>query len=180
MSRTGIGIYATGHTYAGQFAGSVQVYGDATIQGNLHVDKDITMPSADCAEDFDLAVADEIEPGMVMVLDDSGALRPSDQAYDKRVAGVISGAGAYRAGIILDRRPSDRMRVPLALLGKVYCRVDAQYGSIAVGDLLTSSPTPGHAMKASDPSLAFGAVIGKALQPLRSGQSCVAILVALQ
>jgi hypothetical protein len=115
-----------------------------------------------------------------MVLDDDGALRPSESAYDKRVAGVISGAGTYRPGLILGKGPSNGNRLPLALIGRVYCKVDAQYGSIAVGDLLTSSPTLGHAMKAVDPLQAFGAVIGKALRPLKSGQDLVPILVALQ
>jgi hypothetical protein len=39
---------------------------------------------------------------------------------------------------------------------------------------------PGFAMKANDPSKAFGAVIGKALRPLREGQGMIPILVALQ
>ena len=47
------------------------------------------------------------------------------------------------------------------LVGKVFCKVD---GAIDVGDLLTTSQTPGHAMKATDPQRAFGAVIGKALK----------------
>jgi hypothetical protein len=63
---------------------------------------------------------------------------------------------------------------------KVYCKVDAQYGPVEVGDLLTTSPTPGHAMKASDLLKAFGAVIGKALRPLASGQELIPILIALQ
>jgi len=46
--------------------------------------------------------------------------------------------------------------------------VDARYVSIEVGDLLTTAPTPGHAMKATDPQKAFGAVIGKALRSLKS------------
>jgi hypothetical protein len=58
--------------------------------------------------------------------------------------------------------------------------VDAQYSSIDVGDLLTTSPTPGHAMKASDPLRAFGAVIGKALRPLGSGRGLIPILIALR
>jgi len=49
-----------------------------------------------------------------------------------------------------------------------------------VGDLLTTSPTPGHAMRADDPGRAFGAVLGKALRPLADGQGLVPILVALQ
>jgi hypothetical protein len=65
-------------------------------------------------------------------------------------------------------------------MGKVYCRVDAQYSPIEVGDLLTTSPTPGHAMKAVDAIKAFGAVIGKALKPLDRGVDMIPILVTLQ
>ena len=67
-----------------------------------------------------------------------------------------------------------------ALMGKVCCKVDAGYRAIAVGDLLTTSPTSGHAMKVSDPVKAFGAVIGKALGILAEGWRVVPILVALQ
>ena len=115
-----------------------------------------------------------------MVLDQEGRLQQSQRAYDKRVAGVISGAGNYKPGLILDRQQARDNRLPVALVGKVYCRVDAQYAPIAVGDLLTTSSTPGHAMKATDPLKAFGSVIGKALQGLHSGQGLVPILVALQ
>jgi hypothetical protein len=96
------------------------------------------------------------------------------------VAGVIAGAGAYRPGIVLDRVASQGNRQPLALSGKVYCKVDAQYSPIQVGDLLTTSATPGHAMKAEDPARSFGAVIGKALQPLKNGEGLIPILVSLQ
>ena len=72
-------------------------------------------------------------------------------------------------------------RVTLALLGKVFCKVDAQYGAIDSGEISsTTSSTPGHAMKASEPLKAFGAVIGKALGPLPQGQGLVPILIALQ
>jgi len=70
--------------------------------------------------------------------------------------------------------------MPIALMGKVYCKVDAQFAAIAVGDLLTTSPTAGHAMKADDPAKAFGAVIGKALRPLDAGLGLIPILIALQ
>jgi hypothetical protein len=70
--------------------------------------------------------------------------------------------------------------MPVALTGKAFCKVDAKYAPIEVGDLLTTSPTPGHAMKASDPLKAFGAVIGKALCPLKEGTSLIPILIALQ
>ena len=51
---------------------------------------------------------------------------------------------------------------------------------IEIGDLLTTSARPGHAMKAVESSRAFGAVIGKALEPLASGQALIPILIALQ
>ncbi len=65
-------------------------------------------------------------------------------------------------------------------MGRVYCKADAQHSPIAVGDLLTTSSTRGHAMKAEDPLKAFGSVIGKALRPLQGGQALIPILIALQ
>ena len=70
--------------------------------------------------------------------------------------------------------------MPLALVGKVYCKADASFAPIEIGDLLTTSPTPGYAMKAADPAKAFGAVIGKALSPLPKGANLIPILIALQ
>jgi hypothetical protein len=141
---------------------------------------DIRLSSADCAEDFDVSGAEEIEPGTVMVIDNGGGLKASDKAYDKRVAGVISGAEGYSPGIILDQRESQADRMPMALIGKVYCKVDARHSPIEVGDLMTTSSTPGHAMKATDPFKAFGAVLGKALHGLARGQGLLPILVSLQ
>jgi hypothetical protein len=166
----GGGIFGTND--AGGFAG--------LFDGNVHVTGDITLPNADCAAHFDVADMTAAEPGTVMVLGEEGLLHPSQNAYDKRVAGVVSGAGDYKPGIVLDRQKADGNRQPIALLGKVYCKVDAQYGAIEIGDLLTTSDTPGHAMKVADPTSAFGAVIGKALRPLRQGRQLIPILIALQ
>jgi hypothetical protein len=164
----GIGVLGIGTQNAGFFEGNVTVTGDVILTG------------ADCAEEFDVAETVDIEPGTVMVLDQDGALHQSQHAYDKRVAGVVSGAGDYKPGLILDRQQSRDNRVAVALVGKVYCKVDAQYAPIEVGDLLTTSPTQGHAMKADDPFKAFGSVIGKALRPLEAGQGMIPILIALQ
>jgi hypothetical protein len=179
---SGVGVYGAGGTYAGQFDGALQVNGDARVTGTLTVQTDIVLasPAADFAEEFDLGVDVEGEPGSVMVLDASGALAPCCEAYDRKVAGVISGAGAYKPGLVLDRQLSSDKRMPIALVGKVYCKVDASLGAIAVGDLLTTSSTPGHAMRAHDPHRAFGAVIGKALAPLAAGQGLIPVLVAVQ
>jgi hypothetical protein len=148
--------------------------------GNISITGDVLLTGADCAEDFGIAEAHAVEPGTVMVIGEEGRLHASSQAYDKRVAGVVAGAGAYRSGIVLDRRASQVNRKPVALVGKVYCKVDAGYSPIEIGDLLTTSPTAGCAMKADDPLRSFGAVIGKALQPLKEGRSLIPILVALQ
>ncbi|MBL0158944.1 MAG: hypothetical protein IPP47_17820 [Bryobacterales bacterium] len=165
---------------AGLFGGDVHVTRNLLVDGDIVVKGDINLTNADCAEDFDIAEATAVAPGTVMVLNDAGSLTESLYAYDKRVAGVISGAGAFKPGIVLDKRDTGAVRQPIALLGKVYCKVDAQFSPISVGDLLTTSPTPGHAMAASDPGKAFGSVIGKALRPLASGQGLIPILIALQ
>jgi hypothetical protein len=65
-------------------------------------------------------------------------------------------------------------------MGKVFCKVDADHGNVEVGDLLTTSPTEGHAMRADRVAAAFGTVIGKSLQPLDQGRGLIAVLVALQ
>ena len=154
---------------------------------------DILLNNADCAEEFDIAESVEVQPGTVMVLNDNGNLEPSCQPYDKKVAGVISGAGGYKPGIVLDKKQKKEQemqqemlsiptskRLPVALMGKVYCKVDATILPVEVGDLLTTSSTEGHAMKANDPIKAFGTVIGKALKPIREGKGMIPVLVALQ
>jgi hypothetical protein len=160
----------------------LSVTGDLSVTGNVSVSGDVmlTGSGSDCAEYFDSAAGRCIEPGSVVVLDCEDAVRECSSAYDKRVAGVISGAGSYRPAIVMGDR-TDRQACPLiALTGKVYCKVDADQAPVAVGDLLTTSPTYGHAMKATDAQRSFGAVIGKALRPLCSGRALIPILVALQ
>jgi hypothetical protein len=192
ISDNGTGIFAKGPVFAGFFQGNVDITGtlnhhggDFHCDGNINTPKNITafdvgLVGGDCAEDFDIAGPEAVEPGTVMVIDKEGALRPCQEAYDRKVTGVISGAGDYKPGIVLDKRPSLSNRLPLALVGKVYCKVDAEYGPVDVGDLLTTSSTPGHAMKVDNPLKALGSVIGKALRPLDAGQGLVPILVALQ
>jgi hypothetical protein len=155
------------------------------VNGDVEVTGDIRLKGADCAEDFDVS-GREIEPGTVVVIDEGGVLKQSEQAYDKRVAGVVSGAGDYRPGLVLDKQASSEERAgqaarkPVALMGKVYCKVDAQSLSVEVGDLLTTSPAPGCAMKATDFAEASEAIIGKALRPLTDGLGLIPVLVALQ
>ena len=168
---TGAAIYA--EHIAGLTAGF--------FKGNIIVTGDVSFPGADCAEDFTIKQEVLAEPGTVMALDKAGELVPCEKPYEKKVVGVIAGGGSHRPGIIMDKQVNDTARrQPIALVGKVFCKVDATYGSIEVGDLLTSSATQGHAMKADDPTRAFGAVIGKAMAPLDDGHGLIPILISLQ
>jgi len=185
-------IYGERPVFAGFFQGDVYVHGKLEVEagethtenlfvkGNVEVSGDIQMTNADVAEDFDISTAETVQPGTVMVFGRDGSLRESKRAYDKRVAGVISGSGDFKPGLILDKRQSSRNRQPVALMGKVFCKVDAQFGAIEVGDLLTTSHTPGHAMKASDFRKAFGSVLGKALRPVRRGTDVIPVLITHQ
>jgi len=180
VSKTWMGVY--GETKS--TTGGAGVCGKGKIaglfQGDVIVTGDIQLVNADCAEHFDVEPGVSADPGTVMSIGEDGGLLPCERPYDNRVAGVTSGAGRYKPGIILDRQGSDEGRKAIALVGKVYCKVDAQYGAIAIGDLLTTSSTPGHAMRAADSARAFGSVIGKALLPWSAGQGLIPILVALQ
>lgn len=169
----GAGIFGRGRL-AGRFEGNVEV------TGTLRAKIDVVCNGADCAEEFDISSTDVVEPGSVMVLNNTGNLEQSQQPYDKKVAGVVSGAGNYKPALILDKKESKNNRLPIALMGKVYCKVDATHSPIEIGDLLTTSPTEGHAMKAVDPLKVFGTVIGKALCALKEGRASIPILVALQ
>ena len=153
------------------------------FQGIVQVTDDIQLLNADCAEDFDIVESEEnVEAGTVMVLNELGSLQPSYQEYDKKVAGIVSGASGYKPAIVLDRQQSqnNKGRLPVALMGKTYCKVDARHCSIEIGDLLTTSSTKGYAMKAEEPMKAFGAVIGKALGSIKGRIGMIPVLVTLQ
>lgn len=160
----GLGLHAKG-TVAGLFEGDVVVTGDIKLAG------------ADLAEGFRNR-GDAVAPGSVMVLVGEDEVVASDTAYDRRAVGVVSGAEGYRPAVVLGN-DGHSDRVPLALVGKVTCLVDADHGPVALGDLLVTSPTPGHAMRADDPTRTTGAVIGKAMGALESGRGLVPIVVLL-
>jgi len=158
---------------AGLFGGDVQVTQHVIVHG------DVLCTGGDLAEEFTAVGLLPADPGNVVVLAGDGQVRVSEEPYDRRVAGIVSGAGNYRPGIVLDRQ-TDANRCPLALTGKVWCKVDADCAPIETGDMLTTSSTPGHAMRASDHARAFGAVIGKALTSLPAGRGLILVLVSLQ
>jgi hypothetical protein len=135
---------------------------------------------ADLAERFD--VAGESEPGTVLVIDPSqaGRLHVSDEAYSHRVAGVVSGANALDAGVVLSSDGRTEGTAAVAMTGRVWVKCDATSAPIAAGDLLTTAPRAGFAMKATDRDRAPGAVLGKAMSSLASGTGMVLVIVSLQ
>lgn len=136
---------------------------------------------ADIVEPFEMSHHRELPAGAVVVIDpeNPGKLKQSTSPYDTRVAGIVSGAGGVNPGIRLSQDDTFATGQNVAIGGRVYCQVDATYGAIKPGDLLTTSPSPGHAMKATDRERSYGAVIGKAMTALDSGQGMVLVLVNL-
>ena len=106
----------------------------------------------------DVVVIDIDRPGFVSLASVSG---------ETAVFGVVAG----EPGVV-------REEVPVAVSGVVLCKVDAAYGPIRPGDLLTTSPTPGHAMRAIAPEP--GAILGKAFEPLDDGAGIIKVLVMLR
>ena len=141
---------------------------------------------SDLSEQFEINANDYIgtpEPGMIVCIDVDrpGELKPSFKSHDRTVAGIISGAGGIRPGLLMGQQDSiANGEHPVALTGRVYCMVDACNGAIEPGDLITTSDTPGHGMKVTDHDRARGAIIGKAMTRLEEGTGLVLVLVSLQ
>ena len=141
----------------------------------------LEIAGADLAEKF--PASEDVKPGMVVEIDPNhaGKLRISREAYNLRVAGVVSGAGGLPTGAILGNLSGHEDAPPIALSGRVWVNCDAGAHAIEPGDLLTTSATPGHAMKVTHYSRAYGAVIGKAMTELAAGKNgLVLVLVSLQ
>ena len=141
--------------------------------------------------------ASSVEPGDVLVLDARGGVTLATYARSTRVAGIYSTRPGFlgserewdlpaEAGAAEGERTTlgvaDMARlydeVPVAVIGIVPAKVSAEAGPIQPGDLLVTSGTPGHAMRASDP--APGTVVGKALGTLEAGTGTMRVLVTLQ
>jgi len=141
----------------------------------------LEITGADLAEKF--PASERLEPGIVVAIDakNQGKLCVARGAYNQRVAGVVSGANDFAAGAVLGNLPGHEDAPAIALSGRVYVWCDASLEAIQPGSLLTTSDTPGHAMKASDRARSHGAVIGKAMTTLARGErGLVLVLVNLQ
>jgi hypothetical protein len=178
------GVYGSGSgvgSYGGYFTGSsgaTALYVNGTTSTAI-----LTIRGgADLAEKFEV-VGESPEPGMVVMIDDEhpGKVELATGSYNKRVAGVISGANELAAGMILGDFEGAKNAHPVALTGRVWTFVDASDKAVEPGDLLTTSDTPGYAMPVVDHSRAHGATIGKAMSSLKQGEKgMVLVLVNLQ
>src|SRR5262249_29118404 len=166
----GVGFYVG----TGYFA--VDPTGNVNATGNGSVCTLTIRGGCDLAEPFQMSMH-EIPKGAVVVIDEDepGKLRLSDRAYDTRVAGIVSGANGINTGIALHQEGRLEGGENVALSGRVYVLADASSGPIKPGDLLTTSNTPGHAMKVTDHAKAQGAIIGKAMSALKEGNGTVLV-----
>ena len=126
---------------------------------------EIPMPSAGAA-------AGAYNPAVVGVVDQRWT--PADPTAPE---GSQASAGRYEPAAVI--RPGEYMGV-VTLGAYKAVRVDATSAPIQLGDLLTSSPNAGYAMKASDKLDAVGAVIGKAMGELSSGTGTIPVMVTLK
>lgn len=130
---------------------------------------------------FDFAeifpTSEDVQAGEVLVIDDAhpGTLKKAARAYDENVVGVASASPALTfEGDQIHIAPQENRftggnKPPVALAGRVLCKVSTENGAIEAGDLLTTSSVPGHAMRATDPDKTFDAVVGKALESFDGG-----------
>jgi hypothetical protein len=161
--------------YAAELRGNVQIRSRTTGATVIELGEGL-----DYAEGFDVSDRTGISPGTVLVIDPEhpGKLAVSNRPYDRKVAGIVTGANGLGSAVRLGPGQFD---YDVALAGRVYCNVDATYGEVAPGDLLTTSPTPGCAMVVSDHAKAVGAILGKAMEALPEGEKGqILVLVSLQ
>jgi hypothetical protein len=120
-----------------------------------------------------------LQPGDVVIIDtiNEGQVCHTTQAYDNKVAGVISGANGIKPGLSLSQEDVLEGDYPLAMLGRVYVKVT---GKVAAGDMLTTSEIPGRAMAVKDNEAPRGSVIGKAMTSNDGGEGMVLLLVQPQ
>jgi hypothetical protein len=150
------------------------------VAGDAQVDGNIAAKYQDVAEWVKTPTA--LRPGTVVIIDPHNQNRvvQADEAYDVRVAGVVSD----RPGILLGEAGGDKVKV--AQSGRVKVKVDATFGPVAAGDLLVTSPTPGYAMRSKPIEVGQavihrpGTLLGKALEPLSEGKGEILVLLTLQ
>lgn len=183
------GVAAGDFAWAGYFDGPVRINGSLLVENSIFAD-DKSGFLVDIAIN---AGSSELSRGDVVVVT---GVASEEIASDIPVPRVKVNSRPESSAVIgvIDRRfvrdeqgreelieepaaPGDY--VSLVTLGAFSeIKVDAENEAIHAGDLLVSSPTPGHAMRAADP--APGTIIGKALADFASGRGRIPVLVNMQ
>jgi hypothetical protein len=116
--------------------------------------------SYDVAEDYPTR-DDTLSSGDLVSIDPSetGFVKKTTEAYDYAIIGVYSTNPALRLSQ-QDSAIDGGNVIPVALAGRVPVKVSTESGEIKPGDYLTSSSTPGVAMKATK----SGGVVGQAME----------------
>lgn len=146
--------------------------------GNVTADGSFTGGGADYAEMIKAeGSAAGLEPGDVLVISatQDRAVTKASSANDPALAGVYSTEPGFIGGGSMDAQPG---YIPVAITGIVPVKVTAANGPIHRGDLLTTSNIPGYAMLATNPL--FGAVLGKAMGELSTGEGVILVLLLLR
>jgi hypothetical protein len=105
------------------------------------------------------------QPGDVIIASSNQTVALSNEPYDTKVVGIVS----TKPHLSMGAEYGSPTSVELALAGRVPVKVTLENGNIEVGDLLTTSSTPGKAMKCSIETQeqklqCMGAILGKALE----------------
>ena len=178
------GVFANagkGNILIGQ-SGATQVF-RVNGAGTVYADGGVQSSGADFAESVRVrGERREYEPGDVLAIDESTdrQVKRAEQPYSTGVIGIYS----TKPGTLSSSHPMDApefaREIPVAVVGIVPCKVTAANGAIHRGDLLVTSSLPGYAMKATDRTLTAGAIVGKAMQELSSGEGVIEVLVTLE
>jgi hypothetical protein len=160
-----VGINTTAPTSA------LHVIGDANISRNLLYGGNLTGYGADIAEYVN---GINVEAGDVVIISPNAdkTVEKARVAYDTRAAGIISTAPSHKIA-------AGEGNAMLALAGRVPVKVTNENGSIKRGDLLTTSGTPGHAMRCTLREKCAGAIIGKAMENFSGSRGVIVALVYL-
>ncbi len=172
-------ILGTGAVQIGYSGSYVTSYG-LDVNGTIHASNVIGCSYQDVAEW--VPASTNMSAGTVVVLnpDEKNEVMPSATPYDATVAGVVSA----KPGIVLGEASPEKAQV--ATTGRVKVKVDATKSPIKIGDLLVTSDKPGTAMKSIPVNVSGismhrpGTIIGKALEPLPSGEGEILVLLSLQ
>lgn len=151
---------------------SVDSGGNVRGDGTFYASEFLT-GSADVAEW--VTVSEPVEAGDVLELHPNAfaTYRLSQYACSTLLAGVVSTKPGFTLG---EAGASDRQAC-LALCGIVPVKVTNEGGPIAVGDLLVTSSTPGHAMRWASQEPCPCALVGKALEPMADEIGIILILL---